>query len=358
MSSIFDNLVNKQLISDYPSHMKNNVHYECIMGSVAYGVSNDTSDIDVYGFCMPPKHILFPYSSDNIIGFGKKPEVFEQFQKHHIMDKGTGKEYDIAIYNIIKFFQLCMENNPNMIDCLFVPTRCVLHSTAIGNHVKDNRKLFLSKRVWHKFKGYAYSQLHKMKNKIANEWVELCNVHEWDLYISREDAIQYIKENDQLNTAFYHRTLQLISKLDQGGKRTKRLPSIQKNGYDVKFAYHVVRLLDECQMILEEGDLDLTRSREHLKAIRKGEVSIDSVIDYFDQKLITLEDLYAKSDLPYSPDEDVIKQILFECIEDHYGTIDKSSFVGVQSLDINNINNAVDGIIKAQEVLNKALMER
>lgn len=169
MSSTFDRLCSDQLITDAPSHLKNNVHYEVIMGSNAYGVSTDTSDVDVYGFSIPPKHILFPYSYGNIVGFGKAPENYEQYQKHHILDKQHRKEYDINIYNIVKYFQLCMENNPNMVDSLFVPTRCVLHSSSIGNHVRDNRKMFLSKAVYHKFRGYAHSQLHKMKDKFRGK---------------------------------------------------------------------------------------------------------------------------------------------------------------------------------------------
>jgi predicted nucleotidyltransferase len=165
MSSIFDKLCSKQLISDYPSHLKNNIHYEVVMGSIAYGVSNDMSDVDIYGFAIPPKHIIFPYSYGNIYGFDNKPESFDQFQKHHIIDKDLCKEYDISIYNIVKYFKLCMENNPNMIDSLFVPTNCILHSTAIGNHVRDNRKLFLSKAVYHTYRGYAHSNLHKAKTK-------------------------------------------------------------------------------------------------------------------------------------------------------------------------------------------------
>jgi len=165
MSSTFEKLIGRGLINDYPSHMRNNVQYEVVMGSTAYGVSNDESDRDIYGFSIPPKTMLFPYSLGHMYGFGKPPEAFNQFQKHHIMDKTDNTEYDLSIYNIVKFFQLCMENNPNMVDALFVPTRCVLHSTSIGNHVRDNRHMFLSKRVWHKFKGYAHSSLHKARTK-------------------------------------------------------------------------------------------------------------------------------------------------------------------------------------------------
>lgn len=212
MGSIIDTLASKQLITP-PGFLRANVQYEVLMGSVAYGVSTDTSDMDIYGFCIPPKNIVFPHLNGEIMGFGKQHERFEQWQQHHIKDVSAKKEYDFSIYSIVKYFHLCMQNNPNMIDSLFVPRRCILHSTAVGELVRKNRKSFLHKGAWHKFKGYAYSQVHKMR----------------------------IKNPEPGST---------------------RYEMIQKYGYDLKFAYHVVRLLNEIEQILIEYDLDLERNRE------------------------------------------------------------------------------------------------
>ena len=38
---------------------------------------------------------------------------------------------------------------------------------------------------------------------------------------------------------------------------SKRNEGIKQNQMDTKFAYHIVRLLDECEQILMEGDIDL-----------------------------------------------------------------------------------------------------
>jgi len=154
-------LYKKKLISP-PPFVPESIQYETIMGSFAYGVSSDNSDLDIYGFCIPPKDVIFPHLRGEIIGFGKKTKRFEQYQQHHILIPGDKKaSYDIQIYNIIKYFQLCMENNPNMIDSLFTPERCVLSSTKIGNMVRDQRKIFLHRGAWQRFKGYSYSMLHK-----------------------------------------------------------------------------------------------------------------------------------------------------------------------------------------------------
>jgi predicted nucleotidyltransferase len=168
MGSTIQRLQSRELIQP-PQWLADNVHYECIMGSVAYGVSDDTSDMDLYGFCIPPKHLVFPHLAGEIFGFGRQVKRFEQYQQHGIKDEsalgGKGREYDISMYSIVKYFQLCMENNPNMIDSLFVPFNCAIHCTNVGNMVRENRRMFLHKGCWHKFRGYSYSQVHKIKTK-------------------------------------------------------------------------------------------------------------------------------------------------------------------------------------------------
>jgi predicted nucleotidyltransferase len=279
MGSLIDKLTSKSLITP-PPFLKNNVHYEVLMGSVAYGVSSDTSDMDVYGFCIPPKHLVFPHLDGEILGFGRNKKRFDQYQQHHIKDPGSRKEYDITIYSIVKYFSLCMENNPNMIDSLFVPRRCILHSSQIGEYVRENRLVFLHKGSWHKFKGYAYSQLHKMRTKKPDE-------------------------------------------------SSKRYDSIQEHGYDLKFAYHIVRLLNEIEQILTEHDLNLERNREQLKSIRRGEWSREQIEEYFEKKEKELETVYTNSSLQHSPDEEKIKTILLNSLEMHYGSLGDAVKVNV-----------------------------
>lgn len=257
-----------------PRWLPANVQYETVMGSVAYGVSSDTSDMDLYGWAVPPKDDVFPHLAGEIPGFGHQRKRFGQFQEHHVRDAGAlaghGRTYDLVIFGIVKFFQLAMENNPNVIDSLFTPATCVLHSTRIGNLVRENRRLFLHRGAWPKFKGYAYSQLHKLAIK------------------------------------------------EPTGKRAEL---VAKHGYDTKFAYHVVRLLGEAEQILVEGDIDLQRDNERLKAIRRGEWSEDRLRQWAADKEADLERAYANSKLPAVPEEEKIKTLLLNCLEEHYGTL-------------------------------------
>jgi len=270
MSSIVLHLAKRGLIK--PPSYATETQYEVLTGSISYGVSSDISDSDIVGFCVPSKEVVFPHLAGEVFRFGKEKQRFDQFQQHHIDDKESGRQYDITVYNIVRFFHLCMDNNPNMVDALFVPQRCILHITKIGHMVRDHRREFLHKGAWHRFKGYAYSQLHKARTK---------------------------------------------------NPEGKRKTIVEKFGYDVKFAYHIVRLLDEVEQILSTGDLDLERSREQCKAIRAGEVSLASIEEHFEQQSKLLEEVYQKSTLPYGPDEEKTKGLLLKCLEEFYGSLDK-----------------------------------
>lgn len=251
-----------------PSFLPANTHYLAIGGSESYGVATDFSDKDIYGFAIPPKDYIFPHLRGEIPGFGTRGPNFEEWEEHHVQDGDVG--YDFKVYSIIKFFNLTMSGNPNMIDILFVPRRCILHSTAIGELVRENRHLFLAKHSWPRFKGYAYEQMRKLK------------------------------------------------KFSPKGKRAAL---IKEHGYDVKHGYHIVRLLNEIEQILVKHDLDLECNREQLKAIRAGKWSYERLVEYFNDKEKELESIKNNSSLRDKPDEQAIKNLLLRCLEMHYGDL-------------------------------------
>lgn len=169
MSSIVQTL-SKSGLAHPPQFLPQNIHYETIMGSQAYGIATSESDFDIYGFCIPPLADIFPHLRGEIPGFGRQINRFEQYQEQGLeTDK---RSYDLSIYSIVRYFHLVMENNPNMVDSLFTPANCVLHITHVGQMVRDNRELFLHKGYFHKARGYAYSSLCKTTAKtiVVSEW--------------------------------------------------------------------------------------------------------------------------------------------------------------------------------------------
>lgn len=337
MTSIVNKLRSKGLLNSAPYFIEDNTHYEVMMGSVAYGVSDDTSDVDVYGFCMPPKEQIFPHLAGEVLDFSTPANRFTTYQQHHIQDKDSGKEYDLCIYSIQRFFRLCMENNPNMVDALFVPNRCILHSTAIGQLVREHRRLFLHKGCWPKFKGYSYGQKSKLIVKKKNN-EKLSLVFDFLDDNGLEKKLDFIEITDELKRRG------LLEGYDEIESKDSRFTDIsdkdllwiytaflslsrrEKNtlskGMDTKFGYHVVRLLLECEQILTQGDLDLEANRDQLRYIKNGGWSIEKIEEFFKDKEKQLEKVYAESKLPWGPDEEAIHKLLMNCIESHYGSID------------------------------------
>ena len=257
--------------------------YEVIMGSMAYGVSRNSSDMDVYAVCVPEKSMVFPHLTGYISGFGPTPELFEVQQKHHM--QMNDKEYDVNVYGIVFYFNLCAENNPNMIDSLFVPDRCVLYKSDVGDHMRSYRRKFLSKRIFDKMRGYAFSEFKKLE-----------------------------KGYDPV-------------------KNAKRYETVQKYGYDVKSAYHVVRLMLEAEMVLNEGDLDLEFHREQLKFVRDGGYTLAELGEWFHSKEIELTKLHTDSKLPLRANFDELRVLLYECLEMHFGTLEVAEEAGIRSAE-------------------------
>jgi predicted nucleotidyltransferase len=246
--------------------------FEGITGSISYGTATDISDMDIVGWCIPPKEIIFPHLAGYITGFGKQQQGFNGYQQHHIFDKDPGRTYDISIYNIVSYFNLCMGNNPNMIDTLFLPQECVLYTNKIGNIVREKRHIFLHKGCYQKFLGYAKSQLHKIETR--------------------------------------------------NPKNEKRRALVEKHGYDTKYAGHLVRLVREVEQILTTGDLDLRKDSEELKFVRNGGLPLEAFRLFFARKEADLVGAYYQSNLPDKPREAEIKTLLLNCLEEHYGTLD------------------------------------
>ena len=77
-------------------------------------------------------------------------------------------------------------------------------------------------------------------------------------------------------------------------------------------------------MILEEGDLDLQRNREHIKSVKNGIVSLEEVKKWLSDREKTIEKAYENTKLPENPDEQEIKNLLLKCLEIHYGDLSKA----------------------------------
>lgn len=126
------------------SYVTPRIIFETVVGSRAYGTNLDESaDYDRSGVMIT--------GIDYLYGL----ERFEQFMGF--------PEKDRIIYDIKKAVKLISDGNPNMMDLLWAPERCLITMTKYWKKMVDNRDLFVSKRCRHTFSGYAMAQLLRIK---------------------------------------------------------------------------------------------------------------------------------------------------------------------------------------------------
>ena len=117
--------------------------FETIIGSHAYGTNMPDSDTDRAGVMVPgPEYFLGLKRVNEYSDFGGEDRKF---------------------YEIRKALSLMLENNPNMLDLLWTPERCIQKMTPYWEKVLSVRDAFLSKKCRYTFSGYAIAQLHRIK---------------------------------------------------------------------------------------------------------------------------------------------------------------------------------------------------
>ena len=138
--------------------------FETIVGSKAYGLDTATSDTDIRGVFVLPKDLFY---SLNYV-----PQV-------------ANETNDIVYYELRRFMELLSKNNPNIMELLNVPEKCILQKHVIMNRIQPG--MFLSKLCEQTFANYAYTQIKKaygLEKKIVNpveeerkSVLDFCYVH-------------------------------------------------------------------------------------------------------------------------------------------------------------------------------------
>lgn len=120
------------------------VIYRCIVGSRAYGLDVDQSDIDRRGIYLPPATLHW-----SLYGV---PEQIE--------DAATDECY----WELQKFLVLALKANPNVLECLFTPV--VEFKTTLADELLSLRQIFLSQLVYQTYNGYVLSQFRKLEQDL------------------------------------------------------------------------------------------------------------------------------------------------------------------------------------------------
>jgi len=131
--------------------IKNHIIFLTVAGSHSYGLNGPSSDIDLRGVTTVPKQYLY--------GFQKNFD--------HLV---ASDPFDIQVFNIIKFFALTSQCNPNTLEILFTDEEDHVFVSDIGRVLLDNRDKFLSRNLKERYIGYSKAQMHRMK--LHKSWID------------------------------------------------------------------------------------------------------------------------------------------------------------------------------------------
>lgn len=306
------------------------------VGSHLYGTNLPTSDEDFAG--------IFIADLEYYLGFGKVEEVDLSKVSKDEVGKNTADAIDYKLFEIRKFFRLAMENNPNVIEQVFVQGKHIVYPHPLGSRVFQLAPLFPWKGCYDKFKGYAKSQKHKMHLKPENR-IEIMNALKWvnDNITTLERTGGDVKEFGKLRIDRFTAELEelkiakdekthlrvgdlncctswTINRLkgvldDRIEKMSHRTEMWDKFGYDTKFAMHLLRLLYECEELLNTKVLHFPlnhATRDHLLAVRRGEFKLEEVLQQAADLEERVDRAYEKTKLPSSPNyERLQKELMY-----------------------------------------------
>ncbi|WP_281635616.1 nucleotidyltransferase domain-containing protein [Flavobacterium marginilacus] len=127
---------------------QNLILFEVISGSKSFGLNTPTSDTDIKGVYYLPKEKFF--------GLDYIPQI-------------SNETNDEVYYEIGRFVELLLKNNPNILEILASPEDCILYKHPLMENLRMED--FLSKLCKDSFAGYAVTQIKKargLNRKIVN----------------------------------------------------------------------------------------------------------------------------------------------------------------------------------------------
>lgn len=127
---------------------QNLILFEVISGSKSFGLNTPTSDTDIKGVYYLPKAQFY--------GLQYLPQI-------------SNETNDEVYYELGRFVELLLKNNPNILEILASPADCILYKHRLMERLQLQD--FLSKLCKDSFAGYAMTQIKKargLNKKIVN----------------------------------------------------------------------------------------------------------------------------------------------------------------------------------------------
>jgi len=291
----------------------------CWRGSVAHGMYVPKSDPD----SIDDKDVMGIYIGplEHYLGFGRD-DVYEQWEG----------EWDCVFYELRKFIGLLLNCNPNVLSLLWLKPTGIIYESPLGQRMREHRDLFVTKKAYHSFSGYAHAQFKKMIsfNQEAQALMQQLEEQLASFGIDPEscDAGHSLRTLD--GQPFVGATTEMMEvvKRYRGERRryysggymgTKRRELVRRVGYDAKNAAHLIRLLRMGIEFLTEGAMHVERAdAPELMSIKRGEWSLEKVKAEAERLFQLSQEAYVRSTLPPEPDRDRAECLCVEMISQYH----------------------------------------
>lgn len=304
-------------------------------GSLSYGTSLPSSDVDIRGiFCAD--------------------SVYHRSPWYNVNEINIVEDEDTKLYELTKYLKLCVDQNPNILESLWVDESDVITSSDAYKYLTSVRHELLSSKCVFTYSGYAFSQLKRIKGH--NKWItspqpkqpqrevqfislvqnftlekilkmtpvemSLLNnnhrlvpyggniygiypMHGYSLYDRRgklnttyDGATENIglpKMIIKFNKEEYKRAIEVHRDYWEWkeNRNETRSELEEQYGYDTKHAMHLIRLLRMGGEILTEGIVRVKRpDAAELLDIRNGSMTYNEIVAYAEAMDLELQTLY------------------------------------------------------------------
>ena len=231
-----------------------------------------------HGTFIPPDNT---YGTDDVDVFGvavRDPDYYLGLEGYQPERKGTftcaGETLDVETHEVRKFCHLLMKGNPNVHQHLWLQPEHYFVITRPGRILLDRRTMFLSRRLFESYAGYAYAQLKRMEK-------------------------------------FEKR----------GYMGTKREAIVKEHGYDIKNAAHCIRLLYGAIHLARHNTIQVfleSDAEVHVKSVKRGEWTLEAVKRHAQRLFNTFDGSKSRSQLPDRVERAAINSIVRDVIEAHW----------------------------------------
>lgn len=323
-------IVNSNEYKEVRDHPKlRYLQFVSLGGSWSYGTNTENSDVDLRGwYFSKPEEILG-------LGNGSEGEV-------------VFASTDSVFYSFHKFVKLLSKCNPNIVEFVGTKPEHVVYCSKLAREIIDNYEMFLSKRAFVTFAGYATQQLRRLENALARDSYPQ---EEKEKHILRSleaemlastDAFRLFNEGNRIHLYLadsdkegYDQEILLDLELkgvplrdfvtlkNQFSDQLKNYGKIRNRNHKkdedhlYKHAMHLIRLYFMGIDILRDHRIVTYREKEHdlLMSIRHGEIPLEQIFDLQRKLEVQLQTARDESSLPDNPNMEAIDKLVVSMVQ-------------------------------------------